>query len=242
VLASRFVSFSIAILVSLALHGFVIYLLVSHWGPEKSLRKAAPPKYVQAKLVQLEEKAKPKPKPKAKPKPKPKAKPKPKPKAKPKPKPKAKPKVKPKPKAKPKSKPKPEPKPEPDSQKMQQDLASALAAEEEFLAEEQAAENDEQLASSYSAYIFDRVAGNWNRPPSARRGMEVQLSIQLVPTGQLISVSIVKSSGNAAFDRSAEQAVHKAGRFEKLQELPPRVFEQYFRQLHLVFRPEDLRL
>jgi len=232
VLANRFVSFSIAILVSLALHGLVIYLLVNHWEPEKSLRKAAPPKYVQAKLVQLEEKAKPKPKPKAKPKPKPKAKPKPKPK------PKAKPKPKPKPKAKPKPKPRPEPKPEPDSQKMQQDLASALAAEEEFLI----AENDEQLASSYSAYIFDRVAGNWNRPPSARRGMEVELSIQLVPTGQVISVAIVKSSGNAAFDRSAEQAVHKAGRFEKLQELPPRVFEQYFRQLRLVFRPEDLRL
>ena len=240
-LVSRFVSFNLfsfssAILVSLALHGFVIYLLVSHWGPEKSLRKAAPPKYVQAKLVQLEEKAKPKPKVK----PKPKAKPKPKPKPKAKPKPKPKPKVKPKPKAKPK--PKPEPKPEPDSQKVQQDLASALAAEEEFLAEEMAAENDEQLASSYSAYIFDRVAGNWNRPPSARRGMEVELSIQLVPTGQVISVAIVKSSGNAAFDRSAEQAVHKAGRFEKLQELPPRVFEQYFRKLSLVFRPEDLRL
>jgi colicin import membrane protein len=105
-----------------------------------------------------------------------------------------------------------------------------------------AAENDEQLASSYSAYIFDRVAGNWNRPPSARRGMEVELSIQLVPTGQVISVAIVKSSGNAAFDRSAEQAVHKAGRFEKLKELPPRVFEQYFRQFSLVCRPEDLRL
>jgi len=239
VLASRFVSFNLfsfssAILVSLALHGFVIYLLVSHWGPEKSLRKAAPPKYVQAKLVQLEEKAKPKPKVKPKPKAKPKPKPKPKAKPKPKPKPKAKPKVKPKPKAKPK----PEPKPEPDSQKMQQDLASALAAEEEFLA----AENDEQLASSYSAYINDRLTGNWNRPPSARRGMEVELSIQLVPTGQVISVAIVKSSGNAAFDRSAEQAVHKAGRFEKLQELPPRVFEQYFRKLSLVFRPEDLRL
>ena len=233
-LAGRFVSYSVAVLVSLAVHAFVIFLLVSHWGPERSHKKVAPPKYVQAKLVELKEKAKPKPKPKAKPKPKPK------PKVKPKPKPKEKPKPKAKPKPKPKEKPKPAPDPEPevDSQQLQQDLASALAAEEDFLA----AENDEQLASSYSSYIFDRVAGNWNRPPSARRGMEVELLIQLVPTGQVISVAVIKPSGNAAFDRSAEQAVHKAGRFEKLQELPPRVFEQYFRQLHLVFRPEDLRL
>lgn len=237
-IAGRFVSYSVAVLVSLAIHAFVIFLLVSHWGPEKSHKKVAPPKYVQAKLVELKEKAKPKPKPKAKPKPKPKPKPKAKPKPKPKPKQKPKEKPKPKPKPKPKEKPKPAPEPEVDSQQLQQDLASALAAEEDFLV----AENDEQLASSYSSYIFDRVAGNWNRPPSARRGMEVELSIQLVPTGQVISVAIIQSSGNSAFDRSAEQAVHKAGRFEKLQELPPRVFEQYFRQLRLVFRPEDLRL
>ena len=235
-IAGRFVSYSIAVLVSLAIHAFVIFLLVSHWGPEKSHKKVAPPKYVQAKLVELKEKAKPKPKPKAKPKPKPKPKAKPKPK--PKPKPKEKPKPKPKPKPKEKPKPAPDPEPEVDSQQLQQDLASALAAEEDFLV----AENDEQLASSYSSYIFDRVAGNWNRPPSARRGMEVELLIQLVPTGQVISVAVVKASGNASFDRSAEQAVRKAGRFEKLQELPPRVFEQYFRQLRLVFRPEDLRL
>jgi TonB family protein len=238
VIAGRFVSYSIAVLVSLAIHAFVIFLLVSHWGPEKSQKKVAPPKYVQAKLVELKEKAKPKPKPKAKPKLKPKLKPKPKAKSKPKPKPKPKPKEKPKPKPKEKPKPAPDPEPEVDPQQLQQDLASALAAEEDFLV----AENDEQLASSYSSYIFDRVAGNWNRPPSARRGMEVELSIQLVPTGQVISVAIIQSSGNPAFDRSAEQAVHKAGRFEKLQELPPRVFEQYFRQLRLVFRPEDLRL
>lgn len=230
--AGKVFSYSVAMLVSIVIHALVIAMLIVQWEPEKSARKTAPPKYVQAKLIQMEEKAKPKPKPKAEPKPKakPKAKPKPKPKAKPKPK------VKPKPKAKPKVE--PTPTPQPDNQQLEQNLASALADEEEFLV----AENDEQLASSYSAYIFERVAGNWNRPPSARRGMEVELLIQLVPTGQVVSVMISKSSGNAAFDRSAEQAVQKAGRFDKLKELPPRVFEDYFRKLRLVFRPEDLRL
>ena len=223
-------------LVSIVIHALVIAMLIVQWEPEKSARKTAPPKYVQAKLIQMEEKAKPKPKPKPKAKPKPKPKAKPKAKPKPKPKAKPKPKVKPKPKAKPKVE--PTPTPQPDNQQLEQNLASALADEEEFLV----AENDEQLASSYSAYIFERVAGNWNRPPSARRGMEVELLIQLVPTGQVVSVMISKSSGNAAFDRSAEQAVHKAGRFDKLKELPPRVFEDYFRKLRLVFRPEDLRL
>ena len=89
---------------------------------------------------------------------------------------------------------------------------------------------------------MEKIETNWNRPPSSRKGMEVALIIQLVPTGQVISVIMVKSSGSDAFDRSAQQAVHKVGRFEKLQQLNTQVFEKNFRQLRLVFRPDDLRL
>lgn len=120
-------------------------------------------------------------------------------------------------------------------------FAEALEVEER----QQSAEQDAQLVSSYSAYIRDRIASNWSRPPSARRGMEVELSIQLVPTGRVVSVAVVRSSGNDAFDRSAEQAVHKVEHFERLQELSqkqPRVFESSFRRFRLVFTPDDLRL
>ena len=214
-------------------------LMVWHWEPEHKQRKVAPPKYVQAKLMTLQQKAKPQPKPVAKPKPKPKPVAKPAPKPKPKPAPKPVPKPAPKPKPVPKPEPKPAPKPEPDKKQLQQQLASALAEEEEFLA----ASNEEEIAASYHDYIFERIAANWSRPPSARREMEVELLVQLVPTGQVISVSVVRSSGNSAFDRSAEQAVHKVGRFEKLKEIEnPRVFDKYFRRLTLVFRPDDLRL
>lgn len=123
----------------------------------------------------------------------------------------------------------------------EQAFAEALEEEEEYIS----AEQDEQLVGSYSAYIQDRIINNWSRPPSARRGMEVVLSIQLVPTGRVIAVVVEKSSGNEAFDRSAEQAVYKVGHFEKLQELSqasPRVFENTFRRFKLVFTPEDLRL
>lgn len=122
-----------------------------------------------------------------------------------------------------------------------QALASALDSEDEFLADEQSL----QLAQGYQSYIQQRIIANWNRPLSARRGMEAILSIQLVPTGQVVGVSVLKSSGNEAFDLSAQQAVKKVGRFDKLQQLSrqsPAVFEQNFRQFQLVFRPEDLRL
>jgi colicin import membrane protein len=75
--------------------------------------------------------------------------------------------------------------------------------------------------------------------------MEVELQIRIVPTGQVMGVTITRASGDPAFDQSAVCAVERAGRFDRLQELArkdPLLFEQYFRKFNLVFRPEDLRL
>ena len=119
-----------------------------------------------------------------------------------------------------------------------QEFADAIEQENALIA----AETDTQLANSYIALITDVIQRNWNRPPSARNSMETELALQLLPTGEVVSVNVVKSSGNSAFDRSAENAVLKAGRFPEIQQMPSRVFERHFRRLNLKFKPEDLRL
>ncbi|MEX1031878.1 MAG: cell envelope integrity protein TolA [Cellvibrionaceae bacterium] len=124
-----------------------------------------------------------------------------------------------------------------EQRRMQEALAEELEEERSLL---QAQENA-TIAQSYTALISDRIERNWSRPPSARNDMKCELSIQLVPTGRVVSVTIVQGSGDSAFDRSAEQAVWKAEQFPELQEMPSAVFEQEFRQLRLVFSPSDLR-
>ena len=125
----------------------------------------------------------------------------------------------------------------------------ARAQREQQQAAQQAAEQAQaaaqQSVSTYGDYVRDRIAGNWSRPPSARRDMQVELQIRIVPTGQVMGVVVTRSSGDPAFDQSAVSAVERAGRFDRLQELArkdPLLFEQYFRKFTLVFRPEDLRL
>jgi colicin import membrane protein len=49
---------------------------------------------------------------------------------------------------------------------------------------------------------------------------------------------LLESSGSSAFDRSAEQAVKRARRFEVPKD--GAIFEQYFRRFTLLFKPEDL--
>jgi colicin import membrane protein len=101
---------------------------------------------------------------------------------------------------------------------------------------------DDAISQSYSALIAARIEQNWSRPPSARKGIQCELEIQMVPTGYVIDVQITKSSGNAAFDRSAVQAVKKIERFNEVKDIPSRIFEQYFRTFKLNFNPKDLRL
>ena len=95
---------------------------------------------------------------------------------------------------------------------------------------------------SYASWISQRVGNSWSRPPSARSGMIVKLRVNLVPTGRVVSVDIVESSGDEAFDRSAGQAVHKAEPYNRLAELSSDLFDEQFRQFVFIFNPQDLRL
>ncbi len=117
-------------------------------------------------------------------------------------------------------------------------LELALASETESMQAAQAARSASELAQSYAARITRAIEQNWIRPPSARNGMRAELVIDLVPTGEVVAVNVASSSGDPAFDRSAERAVRRLGRLEVPED--PEVFETYFRRLRLMFQPEDL--
>ncbi len=229
-------------LVTLLIHGLLLYLLTANWETaEREIIRAKPaPNVINARLVDISEISKPKaapPKPKAvtvKPKSKPKATP---------PKPKA---VTPKPKPAP-PKPNPTPKPTPAKptppQQSNRDAFAAIVRDELATADaqQQATVTAGEMSASFVSLIQRTVVNYWSRPPSARNGMECELSIQLIPTGEVVNVTLVRSSGNSAFDSSAINAVQKAGAFPELQNLPSREFEKNFRRLTLIFKPEDLR-
>ena len=123
-------------------------------------------------------------------------------------------------------------------QQKEQEFADAIAEEQRLVN----AEKDEREANSYRQLIQQRLSENWNRPPSARRGMETMIRLQLVPTGRVVGVTVLKSSGDSAFDRSVEQAAFKADQFIELQKMSPSLFEKKFRQVDVLFSPQDLRL
>jgi colicin import membrane protein len=243
-------SYSVAILLSLVLHVALVGALFVDWQPE-SKRVIMQPQYIEAKLVELAPKKKaPASKPKAPPK---------KPKIdlvkKKREEKKRLAKIAAQKKAAEKKRLEEErlEKAEQERQRQeelrrQQQEAERLRKESEFaeaLAAEQAlisAQEDEQAANSYRQLIQQRLSENWSRPPSARLGMETLIRIRLVPTGRVVGVTVLKSSGDSAFDRSVEQAALKAEQFVELQAMDPALFEKKFRQVDVAFSPEDLRL
>ena len=68
--------------------------------------------------------------------------------------------------------------------------------------------------------------------------MQALLLVELIPSGDVISVTLVESSGNSAFDQSAEQAIRQVRRFDVPTENS--AFEKYFRRFYFLFQPSDL--
>ena len=225
--------YGLPLLLALALHALVGILLTRGWNPPAAEPRVLKPRVVQARLMVLE-KAKAvrsAPAPAAAPAPRP------------------------EPARSPRREPPPTPKPERTTPREDREAQRAKeeAARRERLAKlaERAFEQalaDEALVLEESAGadaaitflegIYLKVVENWSRPPSARKGMEAELVVELIPTGEVVSVTLLKSSGSARFDESAERAVRKARRFDVPQDLG--LFEARFRSFTLLFRPEDL--
>jgi colicin import membrane protein len=120
-------------------------------------------------------------------------------------------------------------------QEVESSLQEQLAVEEK---QTQAAREARALAEAdrFKILIRQKVSRNWVRPPSAEKGLECVVRVRLVPGGEVIDAKVVRGSGNAAFDRSVENAVYKATPLP----LPAdkQLFE-YFRELEFIFKPEE---
>ncbi|PJI49369.1 MAG: protein TolA [Pseudomonas sp.] len=118
------------------------------------------------------------------------------------------------------------------------ELLSDDTQRQQALADEQGNE----VAGNFDDLIVSLVSQQWNRPPSARNGMSVEVLIQMLPSGAITNVSVTRSSGDKPFDDSAVAAVKNVGRIPELQNLDRATFDSLYRQRRMVFKPEDLDL
>ena len=87
--------------------------------------------------------------------------------------------------------------------------------------------------------IKNQVLENWNRPSkiNLNLNLKTEIEITLVPTGEILSATLVKGSGNDIFDESALRAILKVNSFEGLN-MQMNLFDEHFRNFVLIFSPE----
>lgn len=187
----------------------------------------------------------PEPKPEPKPVPKP-VPPPPKPEPKPVPPPKPdialKDKLKPPPKPEPKKPEPPAPKFDPFRQQMLEEekrlaMHKQVADEERRLQQQQearaAAARDKALAS-YSDRIRAKIKGNIVMPPDVRGNPHAVFEVVQLPSGEVLSARLVKSSGHGGYDAAVERAILKSSPLPKPDD--PTAFS---RSLNLHFCPQE---
>ncbi len=82
--------------------------------------------------------------------------------------------------------------------------------------------------------IERKVTQNWNRPSTVSGKLACTIRVGLIPSGDVMSVVVLKGSGNQLFDDSAERAVFKASPLPVPKD--PKVFSK-FRSFTFVFSP-----
>ena len=104
--------------------------------------------------------------------------------------------------------------------------------------EKETKNTDLEKVMYFSSVIRDQIMSNWREPKSSKVGLKTEFIISLVPTGEVVDVSLTKSSGDRAFDQSALLAINKVNRFYDL-EMPRKLFDENFRKFTVVFSPKE---
>lgn len=114
-------------------------------------------------------------------------------------------------------------------------MAAQKAADTERLAAQRRSFLNSELAR-YQGLFRDKVNQAWIRAPGLPPGLVCMLEIRLLPDGTVAGVQVVSTSGNLAFDQSAEAAVQKASPLPVPEE--PELMEK-FRHFTFEFKPPE---
>lgn len=121
--------------------------------------------------------------------------------------------------------------------KEQEQALKQQLAEEQRQRQAEQARQDQKMLQSITANIYRSVWVNFNKsglPP----GLKCELTVRTVPGGEVVNVTVSKSSGNEIFDRRAVAAVEKASPLPLPEDAA--TFERLkLRQFAFIFMPED---
>ena len=120
-------------------------------------------------------------------------------------------------------------------EKEEQQRQAVIAQQKRAAEQKKRAAYEQSEVSKYKGLIRSQITRNWIFPASYQKGMKCKILVRLIPSGDVVSVRVIQSSGNSAFDRSVEMAVNKASPLP-VPKSSSGLFD-HFREVEFVFDP-----
>ncbi|MBT9591301.1 MAG: cell envelope integrity protein TolA [Thiobacillus sp.] len=122
------------------------------------------------------------------------------------------------------------------------DETAANEARQARLAEARAAAGKRQaevarIVGQHRDLISAKVRSNTRLPDNLPGNIEVRFLVKLLPTGEVVSVRLTRSSGNAAYDAAVERAIEKSSPLPLPTERDARA--EFVPELSFVHRPKE---
>ena len=96
---------------------------------------------------------------------------------------------------------------------------------------------EQKEISMYAQQIISTIENAWIKPKNIPQGLIANLRLTIRPSGRIIKVDLIKSSGNIRFDNSALQAVRRVETFNFFNSISKSLFEKEFQKISISFNP-----
>ena len=96
---------------------------------------------------------------------------------------------------------------------------------------------EQQEIAMYAQRIISIIEDAWMKPRNIPENLVANLRLKIRPSGRIIGVDLIKSSGNIRFDNSALQAVRRVEVFNFFNSIPKTLFEKEFQVISISFNP-----
>ena len=96
---------------------------------------------------------------------------------------------------------------------------------------------EQQEIAMYAERIISTIEDAWMKPRNIPENLVANLRLKIRPSGRIIGVDLIKSSGNIRFDNSVLQAVRRVEVFNFFNSIPKTLFEKEFQVISISFNP-----
>ncbi len=96
---------------------------------------------------------------------------------------------------------------------------------------------EQQEIAMYAQRIISTIEDAWMKPRNIPENLVANLRLKIRPSGRIIGIDLIKSSGNIRFDNSVLQAVRRVEVFNFFNSIPKTLFEKEFQVISISFNP-----